>query len=612
LFFWTREDHIEVKIGLLSLNTYFHALLGLASGEPPVENAAEDDVLRYGKDSIPFSLDRDAQALESRENTVFHCKNCSSKLTKAPFRRIMELPSADWRELADHWYGNCCCASFGMKTESLIAQFQQSLTLSEGTCLVASTTCIVHHNDIVEDKFDKKVLQDNGGDCHGSANGCLSSDLKEDKIEDLDLNSASKVAFVKNGQDLEKLEELRIAEDHHVSRCTEASFMQRHFCEPRDCCNILENEDWVGGRTLCTKDILFEKDQENMGAVLCSDVHMNSGCTEELAGCRDEPFCHSRESEAKARVKDSEVSMQCSVTVQHGCKDLAISTHQACECSTVEDQHGDSDFPIPCCRSSNDSADLSNEFLDTRTGSESLGNGFMTGPGGPPEVSNWEPFFCNVCSYLVGAHSRDTQEHTEKGVHLFKCQISSHDICSSSLNVFRQHTLERVFTHELLSNSEGNSSYRYVVRGFKTRAPLLQLVLLNHDSWVCSGACNKQWLTKCEAASEAMETHQASPVLDMQLEITQSLSTEYSSGLRGQALHATLKPVVKFMYCDCSTFATEELSLIDKWAQLQQADDVYMLEEVVELLTSSLQANQLNFPPSCGSFQQFGLSYLEK
>jgi len=116
-----------------------------------------------------------------------------------------------------------------------------------------------------------------------------------------------------------------------------------------------------------------------------------------------------------------------------------------------------------------------------------------------------------------------------------------------------------VFTHELLSNSEGNSSYRYVVRGFKTRAPLLQLVLLNHDSWVCSGACNKQWLTKCEAASEAMETHQASPVLDMQLGITQSLSTEYSSGLREQALHATLKPVVKFMYCDCSTFGTEEL-----------------------------------------------------
>jgi hypothetical protein len=349
----------------------------------------------------------------------------------------MELPSADWRELADHWYGNCCCASFGMKTESLIALFQQSLTLSEGTCLVASTTCIVHHNDIVEDKFDKKALQDNGGDCHGSANGCLSSGLKEDKIEDLDLISASKVAFVKNGQDLEKLEELRIAEDHHVSRCTETSFMQRHFCEPRDCCNILENEDWVGGRTLCTKDVLFEKDQENMGAVLCSDVRMNSGCTEELVGCRDEPFSHSRESEANARVKDSEVSMQCSVTVQHGCKDLAISTHQTCECSTVEDQHGDSDFPISCCRSSNDSTDLSNGLLETRTGSESLGNGFMTGPGGPPEVSNWEPFFCHVCSYLVGAHSRDTQEHAEKGVHLFKCQISSHDICSSSLNVFR-------------------------------------------------------------------------------------------------------------------------------------------------------------------------------
>lgn len=50
--------------------------------------------------------------------------------------------------------------------------------------------------------------------------------------------------------------------------------------------------------------------------------------------------------------------------------------------------------------------------------------------------------------------------------------------------------------------------------------------------------------------------------------------------------------------------------LIDKWAQLQKGDDIYMLEEVAEILINILQCHQLAYPPSCTSFQQFSVSFL--
>lgn len=54
----------------------------------------------------------------------------------------------EWRELADHWFGTCCCSD-GAKTENLVAQFQQLMTPTRGLCLVGSTTCIIHSDDLV-------------------------------------------------------------------------------------------------------------------------------------------------------------------------------------------------------------------------------------------------------------------------------------------------------------------------------------------------------------------------------------------------------------------------------------------------------------------------------
>lgn len=52
--FWTREDHIEVKLGLLSLHSSYHGLLGISLDD--ADYVAEAAGCR-ATDAKPFSLD---------------------------------------------------------------------------------------------------------------------------------------------------------------------------------------------------------------------------------------------------------------------------------------------------------------------------------------------------------------------------------------------------------------------------------------------------------------------------------------------------------------------------------------------------------------------------
>jgi hypothetical protein len=64
----------------------------------------------------------------------------------------------DWREVSEHFYGNCCCASFGAQAEFLVTRFQRLITPSEETCLVASTTCVVHKGDVIVSEGSRDAL----------------------------------------------------------------------------------------------------------------------------------------------------------------------------------------------------------------------------------------------------------------------------------------------------------------------------------------------------------------------------------------------------------------------------------------------------------------------
>lgn len=99
----------------------------------------------------------------------------------------------------------------------------------------------------------------------------------------------------------------------------------------------------------------------------------------------------------------------------------------------------------------------------------------------------------------------------------------------------REHVPERVFAHELQVNTEVTSSYRYVVRSFKTGAALLQLVLLNQDASVCIGTCHT------ESSSDSQSIAQC------------------TSERSNQVLGSRLDAVARFMFRDCRNLDKDQL-----------------------------------------------------
>ena len=80
------------------------------------------------------------------------------------------MPSANWREVADNWFGACCC-SFGGISEKLVIRYVNSYTCSRGICLLSSTSVTLCKDDLVEYNFPESCVQqgcnslaDNPGD----------------------------------------------------------------------------------------------------------------------------------------------------------------------------------------------------------------------------------------------------------------------------------------------------------------------------------------------------------------------------------------------------------------------------------------------------------------
>lgn len=99
----------------------------------------------------------------------------------------------------------------------------------------------------------------------------------------------------------------------------------------------------------------------------------------------------------------------------------------------------------------------------------------------------------------------------------------------------REHLPERVFAHELQVNTEVTSSYRYVVRSFRTGGALLQLVLLNQDASVCIGTCNAESLSDSQSRAQCI------------------------SGKSNQVQGSRLDAVARFMFRDCRNLDKDQL-----------------------------------------------------
>lgn len=58
------------------------------------------------------------------------------------------MPSVNWREVADNWFGNCCC-SFGGISEKLVFSFAKSYTSTTGICLLNTSSVILSKDDLL-------------------------------------------------------------------------------------------------------------------------------------------------------------------------------------------------------------------------------------------------------------------------------------------------------------------------------------------------------------------------------------------------------------------------------------------------------------------------------
>ncbi|KAF8405280.1 hypothetical protein HHK36_010182 [Tetracentron sinense] len=169
--FRVMEDHIEIKLVLLlrvdhPIVANFDFVLDLSEEGSCRENVSSDRLQ-------PLSMDTDLKSLSCREGVHFYCKSCSMKLTRRPLRSFVEMPSVNWREVADNWFGACCC-SFGGISEQLVTKYANSFICAVGTCLLDATSVIVCKDDLVGFIFP---------DCDGSKK----RDFKPDLVGECDL-----------------------------------------------------------------------------------------------------------------------------------------------------------------------------------------------------------------------------------------------------------------------------------------------------------------------------------------------------------------------------------------------------------------------------------------
>ncbi|KAJ1687547.1 hypothetical protein LUZ63_018937 [Rhynchospora breviuscula] len=206
-----------------------------------------------------------------------------------------------------------------------------------------------------------------------------------------------------------------------------------------------------------------------------------------------------------------------------------------------------------------------------------FGGGFVHNDTNISKDVEWVKFCCEKCLSPLGSYpywkDRGDTGTIDGGVRLFKCYISTSTPVGGSDDVFRNHTVQNLFSNLLLECAEDEVSFRTVVRDLKSRKPMLQLVLLSSKAWYISGTC--------------IENHAAGP--DYQVE---------------------LQPVAKVLFSDCSNASEADIRLVENWSTKCHAEEVYMMTYEIEELKNSLRFGKQSMPLSCNLLQGMHLSWL--
>ncbi|CAM8948426.1 unnamed protein product [Rhodiola kirilowii] len=468
LSFKAADDHIEVKLVLL-LPVDHPIVLSFDEGE--------------GCDEMqPLAMDSDISTLSSSKAVDFYCRNCSSKLTSDPISCFVEMPSTDWRESADNWFGGCCC-TFGGVSEKLVTGYANSYSCAMGKCLVNSTSVVICKDDllgclVVGGKSNGK------GEC--DVDGTF--DRKRDSLYEVDLSAGSK---------------------HLNGEFGSLSVVDKIITAEKTCDNIL-----------CQRPLL----NDNVNLTEVQPRHARKRAADRL---------------------------------------LAEEIHTDCSCVTSED----------CSVGEGLNANFTPDQKFLLNGL--LENIFMIRSSHLSKFVEWNEIPCPKCSILLGAYPSSVGDSgpLDGGIRFFKCCISTSSQPNGPSNVFRKYTLERMFTSQLLECAKDELMFRTLVRDLNSKAPALQIVMLNPNCWSYSSCCSNT----------------SKPVSNIEL-----------------------RPVMKVLFSHSNDFTDSQMRQMKNWVRKNDADEVHMFAEQIRALIDLLDVGRNTLPSSCAYLQGLPLSYLSR
>ncbi|KAG5614238.1 hypothetical protein H5410_014062 [Solanum commersonii] len=454
------DDHVEVKLSLL-LPVDHPLISGLDLSEPEEEKPDSDTF-------FPFSVNYEIKKLSAMEEVHFYCRSCSTKLTKG-IRLFNEMPSVDWQDVADNWFGTCCC-SFGGISEQLVMQFAKSYSCTTGVCLITGASVIICKEDLV---------------------GCEFPELKGDQTYDSQVNSA-------------KVTSLRP-------------------CPEEENNGVKPNNEVVemmidGDSSTCMPSKL--KDEDKMKSLAGISSEANCDTKNHNTGC-----CTNNLSESFSKEKEYEMNTEL--------------------------------------------LDKQKIFLKG-----CLGDAFMLRHSNLSKDVKWIEFLCPKCSSLIGAYPCSSDKAPlDDGVRLYKFNISTCLPVHGLNDLFREYTLERMFSRQLLEAAQDELTFRTVVRDIHTKRALSQIVLLNPNAWCYSG----------------YGMHNMEPVTKI-----------------------NMYPVVKLLFSANINDTELEPRNVEEWVTKNQADEVFMLPSQVKELITNLEMANTMLPPSHMLLQGFSMSSLKR
>lgn len=481
VYFRAYNDHIEVKLVLLL----------------PVDHPLVSEFGSVSDDFLPLSTDSDLKKLSASEEVYFYCRSCSTLLTR-PLRFFKEMPSVNWQDVADNWFGSCCC-SFGGISEKMVTRYAELYTCTAGACLLDTASVIICKEDLV---------------------GCES--LKWDQNHDeIKLNLVNRALQTRNmlGNGIQQEEIIHFKKVSLVERNIDGEVS--HLCYQVDKpSNNLEYEiieNTSNGRSSVTSEF---QDAENLVTFSACSTYMKDKSGNYSAGC-----CSLKTSEGSSKEQNPET-------------DSELLAHQKL---------------------------LLDGFL---------WNGFVGRSSNLSKDVQWVEFLCPQCSSLLGAYPCSYDNSMlDGGVRLFKCHISTSLPVLDSNDLFRYYSLERMFSIQLLENANEELSFRTVIRDMQTNYPILQLVLLNPDSWCHTGYC---------------------------------------LGTTESAARINMYPTTKLLFSDCSKEKELESRKLEQQISNDEVEELYMLPSLIKGLITCLESANGMYPPSQTSIQGLCLSSMKR